>query len=166
MCILVQASRFFHAGTQFTEPYSLKIPQSPFVGCTILAIISSPLEPRAHSGAAIAVRLSLGSWRNRNAPLSCRRGSKFRYPHAVQTRSDRPREKRCNGPRRDQISPLLSSERGRPFFSAASARCFLSAARPASVIARASAGHAPSVALGWSHFTTYPAPRGLFSFPS
>jgi acetyl esterase/lipase len=69
----------------------------------------------------------------------------------------------------DLVKESSPSCRG-PFFSAASARCFSrcfsSAARPASVIARASAGHAPSVTLGRSHFATYPAPRRLFSFPS
>jgi putative transposase len=30
----------------------------------------------------------------------------FRRPHAAQTRSDRPREKRCNDPCRDERSPL------------------------------------------------------------
>src|ERR1700686_3412315 len=106
MCHSCAGIEVFHAGTQFTEPYSLKIPKSPFVGCTFLAIISSPLEPCAHTGAAIADRLFLGSWRNRNAPLSCRRGSKFRYPHAAQTRSDRPREKRRNGLCHDERSPF------------------------------------------------------------
>jgi hypothetical protein len=48
-----------------------------------LALRSRPLEPYAHSGGAIVDRLSLGSWRNRNAPLSYRRGSKFRYPRDV-----------------------------------------------------------------------------------
>ncbi len=33
-----------------------------------------------------------------------------------------------------------------------------------SLIASASGGHALSVTLGWSHLTTYPAPRSLFSF--
>src|ERR1700738_504488 len=50
-------------------------------------------EPCARSGGAIADRLFLGSWRNRNAPLSCPRGSKSHYRHGAQTRSDRPREK-------------------------------------------------------------------------
>jgi transposase len=57
----------------------------------------------------------------------------------------------------------LSPERRRPLFPAISARCFASAVRPASVIARASAGHAASMTLGRSHFTTYPAPRSLLS---
>jgi hypothetical protein len=43
-----------------------------------MALRSRPLESCAHSGDAIADRLSLGSWRSRNAPLSCRRGSNYR----------------------------------------------------------------------------------------
>src|ERR1700730_11721437 len=106
MCHSCAGIEVLHAATSFTEPYSLKIPKSPFVGCTILALRSRPLEPCAHSGGAIADRLFLGSWRNRNAPLSCRRGSKSHYLRAVQTRSDRRPEKRCNGPRRDETSPF------------------------------------------------------------
>jgi hypothetical protein len=41
----------------------------------ILALRSRHCEPYAHSGGAIADRLFLGSWRNRNAPLSCRHGN-------------------------------------------------------------------------------------------
>ena len=71
-----------------------------------LALRSRPLEPYAHSGGSIVDRLSLGSWRNRNAPLSCRRGSKSRYLHGAQTRSDRPRERRRSARHRDEISPF------------------------------------------------------------
>src|ERR1700730_10190803 len=104
MCHSCAGIEVLHAATSFTEPYSLKIPKSPFVGCTILAIISSPLEPCAHSGGAIADRLFLGAWRNRNAPLSCRRGSKSHYLRDVEIRSDRPRERRRNARHRDEIS--------------------------------------------------------------
>src|SRR5437764_12124994 len=47
------------------------------------------------------------------------------------------------------------SEPRRPFLPS-SARCLASAARPASVIASASAGHAPSVTLGWFAFYDVP----------
>jgi hypothetical protein len=42
----------------------------------------------------------------------------------------------------------------RPFFSVSSVRWLASAVRPASVIARASAGQSPSVTFGWSHLMT------------
>src|SRR5437660_8748321 len=71
-----------------------------------VALRLRPLESCAHIGGAIADRLFLGSWRNRNAPLSCRRGSNYRYPYAARTRSDRPREKQCSARRRDEISPF------------------------------------------------------------
>jgi hypothetical protein len=71
------------------------------------------------------------------------------------------------GTRAAAIGSFATTRRASPHgegFAKVELGLWSSAARPASVIASASAGHSPCFTVGWSHLTTYPALRSLLSF--